>query len=226
MPPSCIGLAAFTGPIGRFHLMPKAIRTTLLTSLALAWMSVSWAQSGVVNSTKNPNQIAILHWYQANQTTSFGIGSSNSVSNAVASDGVNIWITNVSGGTNPSRAVIKMRASDGALLGTFTFPNEVDPFQMVFDGANIWVTNAGLNSVSKIRASDGQLLGTFAVGKDAEGVTFDGANIWVANTLDATVTKLRASDGAVLGTFPTGQQPEEIAFDGANIWVSNHTDRT
>ena len=157
--------------------MSKAIRLSFLAPLALAWLCGS-GLAQVTNSTKNPKQIAILHWYPANLITTFGIGPSNSVSNAVASDGVNIWITNVSVGTNPSTAVIKMRASDGALVGTFTFPN-TDPFDMVFDGANIWVTNAGLNSVTKIRASDGPLLGTFAVGKLVEGVTFDGANIWV-----------------------------------------------
>src|SRR5215831_6500984 len=129
--------------------MSKVIRLSILASCALAWLCGSaLAQGGVTGSTKNSEQIAILHWYPANLTTSFNIGPSNSVFNAVASDGVNIWVTSVTGGTNPSTAVIKMRASDGALLGTFTYP-DVAPFQMVFDGANIWVTNAGLNSVAK-----------------------------------------------------------------------------
>src|SRR5215468_5076912 len=106
--------------------MSKAIRLIILAPVALAWLCGSaLAQGGVTNSTKNPNQIAILHWYPANLTTSFGIGLNTSVSNAVASDGVNIWVTNVNGGINPSRTVIKMRASDGALLGTFTFPDAV-----------------------------------------------------------------------------------------------------
>ena len=33
------------------------------------------AQSGVVNSSKNPNQIALKHWYKANLTT-FVVGVS------------------------------------------------------------------------------------------------------------------------------------------------------
>ena len=38
------------------------------------------------------------------------------------------------------------------------------PTGICFDGANIWVTNAGSDTVTKLRASDGALLGTFAVG--------------------------------------------------------------
>jgi hypothetical protein len=39
------------------------------------------------------------------------------------------------------------RASDGADLGTFTVG--ASPFGVAFDGANIWVTNNGSNTVSK-----------------------------------------------------------------------------
>jgi hypothetical protein len=96
------------------------------------------------------------------------------------------------------------------------------PTGVAFDGANIWVANAGSTNVTKLRASDGANLGTFAVGINPYGVAFDGANIWVANAGDNTVTKLRASDGAVLGTFDVGNGPHGVAFDGANIWVANN----
>jgi DNA-binding beta-propeller fold protein YncE len=44
--------------------------------------------------------------------------------------------------------VTKLRASDGTNLGTFTVGTS--PAGVVFDGANIWVTNFGSNSVSKL----------------------------------------------------------------------------
>jgi len=89
--------------------------------------------------------------------------------------------------------VTKLRASDGKTLGTFEAGG--GPYNVAFDGANIWVTNNGSKSVSKLRASDGKTLGTFAVGNIPIGIAFDGANIWVANSSSGTVTKLRASDG-------------------------------
>ena len=41
----------------------------------------------------------------------------------------------------------EVEASDGALLGTF---NAHIPVGVAFDGANIWVTNEGSNTVSKL----------------------------------------------------------------------------
>ena len=63
-----------------------------------------------------------------------------------------------------------------------SFQVEGWPFGVAFDGANIWVANAGANFVSKLRASDGTNLGNFKVGSASFGVAFDGANIWVANS--------------------------------------------
>jgi hypothetical protein len=135
------------------------------------------ATSQVVSSTKNPEQIAILHWYPANRTTTFAVGLAPV---GVAFDGANIWVAN-----NASSTVSKLRASDGATLGTFS----VYAYMLAFDGANIWATN-GVNTVTKLRASDGALLGTFAVGLHPDGLAFDGANIWVANGNSKTVSKL------------------------------------
>jgi hypothetical protein len=69
------------------------------------------AQNGVVNSVKNSQQIATLHWYAANETTTFAVGT---FPFGIAFDGANIWVAN--GGTN---TVEKLRANDGAVLGTF-----------------------------------------------------------------------------------------------------------
>jgi hypothetical protein len=221
--------------------MSKAIRLSILVPLALAWLCGSaLAQGGVTNSTKNPQQIAILHWYPANLTANFPIGAdSGPHPNRAAFDGANIWVFNPGSHSVPVAAatVTKVRASDGAVLGTFT----VDPAPpataddgsgIAFDGANIWVINQHVGLV-KLRASDGkQLLNTSAIlappspdsGFGFSGVAFDGANIWVGdNHNQPTVHKLRASDGAHLLTIPIGNIDSELcqlAFDGANIWVT------
>lgn|GEM_PF-5472132 len=57
--------------------------------------------------------------------------------------------------------VSKLRASDGAKLGTFSVGTS--PLWCAFDGANVWVSNTGTNTVTKIRARDGSVLGTFTV---------------------------------------------------------------
>jgi sugar lactone lactonase YvrE len=102
------------------------------------------------------------------------------------------------------------------------------PYEVCFDGENIWVANYGGSSVTKLRAADGAVLGTFTVPLGPYGVAFDGANVWVTGSVNGNVTKLRASDGKNLGTFPVGKLPFWLAFDGANIWVANadFTDNT
>src|ERR1700692_657932 len=117
----------------RWHAGKRLIAAVSLSAILSAIPLQSGAQ--VVNSTKNPNQIAILHWYGANQTTQFSVGNS--------------------------------------------------PAGVTFDGANIWVTNVGSNTVTKLRANDGAPLGTFSVGSGPGGVAFDGANIWVTNAADS-----------------------------------------
>ncbi len=96
-----------------------------------------------------------------------------------------------------------------------------NPYGLAFDGADIWVTNFGGNTVTEMRASDGAVLGTFTVGSNPNQAAFDGANIWVTNWGSNTVSELRVADGSTLGTFPVGGRPQGIVFDGANIWVTN-----
>jgi hypothetical protein len=132
-------------------------------------------------NTLNPQQIAILRWYGANTAgNSFPVGSGPV---GVAFDGASIWVANMNSGT-----VSKLRASDGANLGTFSAGNE--PRGVAFDGVNIWVTNVGSGTVTKLRASDGANVGTFPVGNFPFAVTFDGANIWVTKPGSNLVSKL------------------------------------
>jgi len=193
------------------------------------------AQVGAGDSApplSNPLKVALLKWYKANVVTTFPTGTEPV---AIAFDGENIWV-----GNNVSATVNKLRANDGAPLGSFSV---WDPNGICFDGANIWVTSYRLgygrggskpeangekrvgmdNTVSKLRASDGKVMGTFNTGQGPQWPTFDGEHIWIPNSVDNTVSKLRVSDGVILGTFPVGVSPVATAFDGANIWVANYT---
>ena len=58
----------------------------------------------------------------------------------VAFDGANVWETSLYDGT-----VSKVRASDGALLGSFTVGRG---YGAAFDGRNIWLTNYDTKSVT------------------------------------------------------------------------------
>jgi hypothetical protein len=181
-----------------------------------------WAQN-----PGNPLEVAELRWYQADLT---GLFTTNlgTYSYKMAFDGSNIWIVN-----SQSYTVTKLRASDGACVGTCVFSaggagndGYTGDTGIAFDGANMWVANFSNNTVAKLRASDGANLGVFPTGSGPWRVAFDGAKIWVENLWDNTVTVLRASDGSVFGTFPAGPaggapNPAGLAFDGTYMWVLN-----
>jgi hypothetical protein len=157
--------------------------------------------------------VAILRWYAINQTAAeFSVGQEPQ---GVAFDGANMWIANYQSGD-----VTKLRAGDGAPLGTFVVGGT--PSFMTFDGANMWVNNG--SSLVKLRASDGQQLGAFDVGASPQQMAFDGVSIWVVLFAfpQGAVVKVRPGDGAVLGTVHLTFPPEGIAFDGTDIWVTGN----
>jgi outer membrane lipoprotein-sorting protein len=128
-------------------------------------------------------------------------------------DGNNIWVTN-----HESNDVIKLRASDGAILGQYVVGQY--PSGICFDGTNIWVASPFSSNVTKLKASDGTILGTYTLDSPPGPICSDGNNIWVTNPESNDVIKLRASDGAILGRYSVSKYPGDICFDGNNIWVT------
>jgi len=170
-------------------------------------------QTSAVSTKRTPQQIALLKWYEANQSdlayTTGGVSPYD-----VAFDGTHIWVANwLYGG------VSKLRVSDGSLVDTY--PAGINPYKVAFDGAHMWVTDPLNNVVTKLRASNGELVETYEVVGGPGGIAFDGIHIWVANYYDGNVKKLLAYDGSVEGTFPVGDHPVDVAFDGTHIWVAN-----
>jgi hypothetical protein len=98
------------GQISLVRVLSKSLGVIFLT--VLLGLPASPVHAQVVNSTKNPNQIAILHWYGANQTTAFAV---RKLAGGVAFDGANIWVSN-----HGSTTVTKLRASDGADQSIFS----------------------------------------------------------------------------------------------------------
>lgn len=187
-----------------------------ITTSKLADGSVTEAKlaSNLVNSPeRNLGLLGSLRWDLLKGQNDFTAGTAP---RGLAFDGSNIWVTN-----QTSNNVTKLRASDGANLGTF--PVGTGPIGIAFDGANMWVMNGGSSNLTKLRASDGANLGTIASVSGFD-VVFDGANIWVASFNGGMVGKYRTSDGSNLGFFAAGNFPRGLVFDGANIWVSNQND--
>lgn len=176
---------------------------------------VQFADGSLQTTAHTPQQIALLRWYPAIQTgATFAVGNHPE---GMAFDGTDLWIAN-----SADNSVTKLRASDGAVLGTFTaLGGGTVPDAVAFDGANIWVTDGNSAEVTELRASDGALLANEPVGNGPQGIAFDGRNVWVANNSDGTVTRLLTVSPFTSTTFTVGGYPYAIAIDGANIWVAS-----
>jgi hypothetical protein len=96
------------------------------------------------------------------------------------------------------------------------------PYGILYDGANMWVTDYVAGSLFKLD-SNGAIIQHINVGFTPSFPVFDGTNIWVPKFNSDTVTVVRASTGAVLATL-TGNGlsgPATAAFDGERILVTN-----
>ena len=106
----------------------------------------------------------------------------------IATDGTSVFVAN-----QFSDTVSKLRASDGAVVGTYAVGHR--PVAVAFDGAFFWVANYLSNNVMKLDAS-GAVVATFATGDGPGGLLATNGNVWVANRNANTLTKLRASFSA------------------------------
>lgn len=160
-------------------------------------------------NNQNRSRLGQMRWDLLVQRVTVG-----SLPRGAAFDGANIWVAN-----SNNNNVTKLRASDGATLGTFAVGTS--PYSIVFDGTNIWVANLSSNGVTKLRASDGVVLNQFGMSAPA-ALAFDGVNIWAVSSNANQVVRRRASDLADMGFFAVGANPSAIVFDGVNIWVPNN----
>jgi hypothetical protein len=130
-------------------------------------------------------------------------------------DGANLWTANSTSGS-----ISRVHAVT-AVDSTFTGFNS--PVHILWDGANLWVSDTQLKRVDP---TSGSILET--VPFNAAGfLQFDGSNLWVTSYIDNSVTVVRAVGafrGTVLATL-TGNgvhHPYGIAFDGERILVCNN----
>jgi hypothetical protein len=166
----------------------------------------------------NPEQIALLRWYDAVKT-----GDTVSVGDKphdMAFDGENVWVTNEGDNT-----VTIVRSYDGLVVHTIPAGapyNLSAPFGIAYDGTHMWIVNMNSATVIKVRARDYAFIGSYTAAGNPRGIAFDGTYLWVANWGAGSVSRILASTGAVTtySVAGVGNSPDHVAFDGTSIWVT------
>lgn len=122
-------------------------------------------------------------------------------------------------------------ANDLTLAITYTGGGISNPSASAVDGeGNVWIANAGNNTVTEISPTGTLLSG--ATGYSAGGINVPSSlaidtagNVWIANMGNSTVTELNSSGGNVSGSPFSGgglSSPGSISFDGfGNAWLAN-----
>jgi hypothetical protein len=137
----------------------------------------------------------------------------------IAFNGSKIWTANGSGSVSIVTPGATIPWTVTTVTAGFNLPNGA-----LYDGANIWVTDAVLNGTLLRLDSSGAILQTVTLGIAPGFPAFDGANIWVPNSFNpGSVSVVRASTGIVIQTL-TGNglnYPVAAAFDGQRVLVTN-----
>jgi hypothetical protein len=145
--------------------------------------------------------------------------SLGNVPTAIAYDGQRLWTAN-----STSISIITFNPVTVTNVST-GFSN---PQGLIYDGANMWLTDNLGGSVDKIHKLDstGTILLSVDVGNTPVNPAFDGTNIWVPNFISNNVTVVRAVGslaGTVLATLSGNglTNPVTAAFDGERVLVTD-----
>src|SRR4051812_23699446 len=122
--------------------MVLAAVTALLVSTLIQRVNAT----GVADDGRNPQQLAQLHYFEANKT--FGNITVGTQPKDTVFDGYRVWVANA--GSNTVQAIDVKTGVAGAPIAV-----GVSPIGMAFDGTNVWVSNFGAvgGSLSKINVN-------------------------------------------------------------------------
>ena len=167
---------------------------------------------------------ALARFSTPQNEAALGLVTVGNLPNLLKSDGADVWVP-VQGG---SGSVVRVRASDGKLLQTWT--GSTDAYGVLVAAGFVIVTGNQTPGLL-YRIDPAQPAGAVTtvasnLGGGSTAITFDGSRVWTTN-LGGTGSVSIVTPGAAIPwtvtTVTTGfARPWGPVFDGANIWVTNH----
>lgn len=181
--------------------------------------AVSGAQSGGTRPQEhNPLRIALLRWWDVNQSEAFVASTGQPA--VLAFDGRDLWVGREDG------RLEEIQTHDVTLVDTYQLNlNMVLPGDLAFDGKMVWITSKRENIVTRARASDGVALMYLNAGRTPVGLAFDGKDMWIASRGDNWVMRVHADEMVWVASYPVSA-PEYVAFDGKDMWVTSRSGGT
>ena len=132
-------------------------------------------------------------------------------------DGIDVWVAN--GG---SGSVMRVRASDGKILDTWT--GATNATGVLAAMGKIFVTAetspGHVYVINPDQPAGAVTTLSSSVGSDPLGITFDGSRIWTANN-GHSVSMISLNPTTVTTVSNGFMGPVGIIYDGANIWITD-----
>ena len=150
-------------------------------------------------------------------TVNAGLGDLN----GIAYDGKNIWVADR---TNNS---LHKLDSAGAVLQTVALPAR--PGFLLYDGANLWVTQPvpGNGSVTVVQASTGAIVGNIAADANngisgPQRPSFDGERVILPSYFSNSVALFKAADMSLIAQVSTSAAsgPTGTCGNGVDFWIT------
>jgi hypothetical protein len=174
-----------------------------------------------IANNHSPGQLYVIDPTQTASAVTLVTGSLGDNPVALAFDGQRIWTANLGSPGPGSVSIVTLSPLSVTTVTTgFTSPSG-----LIYDGSNIWVTDAGDSTIKKL-GSGANILQSVTLGVVPQFPVFDGTNIWVPNFTSNSVSVVRASGelaGTVIATLSGNglTHPSQGAFDGERILVTN-----
>src|SRR5262245_29538705 len=173
---------------------------------------------------RGSQRAAISKFWLPQTTAAIALTSVGNTPALARSDGADLWVA-----TQPANTVVRVRASDGKILGTWT--GAVNAFDVLSAMGRIFVTAqsapGSLYSIDPTLPAGSVTTVASNLGNGSQGIAFDGARIWVANAVGSVSIVTPGSVPFTVTTVTAGfAGPEGALFDGSNVWVTDFTSGT
>jgi len=168
--------------------------------------------------TRGSRRGALGQWWTTTPHYDTGLGtiSIGAKGQFLQSDGSDIWIP-------AGDKVIRIRASDGAVLGSWTGATSAKAVLVAMN--RVFVTDSQPSGVLLMfdpSTAPGPMEAVATLGKFPTSITFDGNRIWTANS-DVEQSSVSIIDPRTWSVLNVGVSPTlgGVVFDGRNVWVTS-----
>ena len=142
----------------------------------------------------------------------------------VAADGQNVWVSMFG-----TAVILKVRASDGKLLETWTTATGSNALVSTPSGvfACVGSTPGRLYRIDPSQPAGAAVTVSSALGQSPQSIGFDGQRFWTGNFSSISIVTPGPTIPWTATTVTTGFfQPNDFAFDGASMWLADFSANT